>query len=95
MLFKNVGDGNDFQSLNPGEKTRVCKKKIEEFGAESATLLSERQALEKMMDVYSQNSALGDPESIKGQLEENAKRLDKSNEELHKYQVGWNYINVR
>ncbi len=40
-----------------------------------------------MMDVYSQNNALGDPESIKGQLEENAKRLDKSNEELHKYQV--------
>lgn len=87
QLDQNVGDGNDFQSLNPGEKTRVCKKKIEEFGAESATLLSERQALEKMMDVYSQNTALGDPESIKEQLAVNAKRLDKSNEELHKYQV--------
>jgi hypothetical protein len=42
-----------------------------------------------MMDVYSQNNALGDPESIKGQLEVNAKALDKSNEELHKYQVGF------
>ena len=41
-----------------------------------------------MLEVYSHNSALGDPESIKGQLEENAKRLDQSNEELHKYQVG-------
>lgn len=39
------------------------------------------------MDVYSQNTALGDPESIKEQLAVNAKRLDKSNEELHKYQV--------
>lgn len=65
----------------------MCKKKIEEYSAESATLLSERQALEKMMDVYSQNHALGDPNSIKEQLEVNAKSLDKSNEELHKYQV--------
>ena len=48
-----------------------------------------RQALEKMLNVYTNNSALGDPESIKGQLEENAKKLDKSNEELHKYQVSW------
>lgn len=40
-----------------------------------------------MLEVYSQNNALGDPESIKSQLEDNAKRLDQSNEELHKYQV--------
>ena len=46
-----------------------------------------RQGLEKMLEVYSQNNALGDPESIKSQLEDNAKRLDQSNEELHKYQV--------
>jgi hypothetical protein len=58
-------------------------------------LWSERQALEKMMDVYTQNNALGDPESIKGQLEDNGKRLDKSNEELHKYQVGAiDFINI-
>ena len=40
-----------------------------------------------MLDVYSKNNALGDPESIKSQLEENGKRLDACNEELHKYKV--------
>ncbi|XP_046845264.1 formin-binding protein 1-like [Xenia sp. Carnegie-2017] len=83
---KNVGDGNDFQSLNPGEKLRVCKKKIEELSLSSNTLLAERQALEKMLGVYSENTALGDPKSIASQLEDNAKALDKSNEELYKYQ---------
>lgn len=65
----------------------MCKKKIEELSLSSNTLLAERQALEKMLGVYSDNNALGDPKSIASQLEDNAKALDKSNEELYKYQV--------
>ena len=40
-----------------------------------------------MRDVYVQNSALGDPNSLDKQLEENAQKLDKLNQELQKFEV--------
>lgn len=41
----------------------------------------------KMKVVYEQNSALGDPQSVEGQLTENGLKLDKLRQEMHKYQV--------
>jgi len=40
-----------------------------------------------MQEVYRQNSALGDPASLDGQLEENAQQLDQLQKEVTKYQV--------
>ncbi len=40
-----------------------------------------------MRDVYVKNPALGDPNSIDKQLEENGQKLDKLNAELQKYEV--------
>lgn len=39
-----------------------------------------------MKGVYEQNSLLGDPMSVEGQLNESGHRLDKLRQELHKYQ---------
>lgn len=41
----------------------------------------------KMQDVYKQNQALGDPQSLSKQLEENAQKLDKLRLELQKFEV--------
>ena len=41
----------------------------------------------KMQDVYKQNPALGDPQSLSKQLEENAQKLDKLRLELKKFEV--------
>src|SRR6218665_2315634 len=41
----------------------------------------------KMQDVYRQNQALGDPQSLSKQLEENAQKLDKLRQELQKFEV--------
>ena len=41
----------------------------------------------KMRDVYVQNPALGDASSLDKQLAENAHKLDKLRQELHKYEV--------
>ena len=46
-----------------------------------------RDALLKMRDVYVQNPALGDASSLDKQLEENAQKLDKLNQELQKFEV--------
>lgn len=40
-----------------------------------------------MRDVYVQNPALGDASSLDKQLEENAQKLDKLNQELQKFEV--------
>ena len=51
------------------------------------SLFHYRDALLKMRDVYVQNPALGDASSLDKQLEENAQKLDKLNQELQKFEV--------
>ena len=41
----------------------------------------------KMKDVYEQNPALGDPNSIAKQLDENGQKLDQLKQELQKFEV--------
>lgn len=79
-------DGNDFQTLTPGEKTRRCKKKVNELESQAGQLKASRDAMEKMVGVYQQNPSLGDPNTIQQQLNENGKELDAVNVELHKFQ---------
>jgi hypothetical protein len=47
-----------------------------------------RDGLMKMKSVYEANSALGDPMSIEGQLNDSGHRLDKLRQEHQKF-VGW------
>ena len=46
-----------------------------------------REGMLKMKDVYAQNPALGDPNSLDKKLEENGEKLDMFKKELHKYEV--------
>lgn len=47
--------------------------------------LSFSDGLMKMKGVYEANSAMGDPNSVEGQLQENAHRMDKLQKELRKF----------
>ncbi|EDO47148.1 predicted protein [Nematostella vectensis] len=85
-LKKVEGDGNDFQSLPPGQKIRICKKKVSEYESQFSQLQASREAMVKMVGVYQQNPALGDVASVEQQLAENAKELDTVGDELFKYQ---------
>ncbi|KXJ20304.1 cdc42-interacting protein 4 [Exaiptasia diaphana] len=80
------GDGNDFNTLPPGEQVRICKKNIKTFEQQVNQLKSAREAMEKMAQVYQQNPNLGDPASTEEGLRENAKELDRCSMELFKYQ---------
>lgn len=46
-----------------------------------------RDGMQKMREVYTQNSKLGDPASIDKQLQENALKLDKLMLERKKFEV--------
>ena len=45
-----------------------------------------RDGLMKMRQTYEQNNALGDPQSVEGQLTENSQKMDKLQIELKKFQ---------
>ncbi|XP_031562522.1 cdc42-interacting protein 4 homolog [Actinia tenebrosa] len=79
-------DGNDFNTLSPGEQARICKNKIKSLDPQVQQLKSAREAMEKMTGVYLQNPSLGDPASMEEELKGNAKELDKYSQELFKYQ---------
>ena len=46
-----------------------------------------RDGMLKMQDVYRQNPALGDPQTLSKQLDENGQKLDKLRVELQKFEV--------
>ena len=48
--------------------------------------LSIRDGLMKMKQAYEQNPALGDPQSVEGQLAENGQKMDKLQTEIKKFQ---------
>ena len=48
-----------------------------------------RDGLLKMREVYENNPAMGDPASTSKQLEENAQKLDRLQQETQKYEVWW------
>ncbi|EDO43345.1 predicted protein [Nematostella vectensis] len=79
--------GNDFQSLPPGQKIRICKKKVDKFQAEYTKLQTSRDGMVKMVSAFQQNPAMGvDIDKVEQELADNAQQLDKVGEELFKYQ---------
>lgn len=53
----------------------------------NVVVLTKRDGLLKMQDVYRKDAKLGDPRSLNKQLEEVAQELDRLKQELNKYEV--------
>ncbi|KAK7873526.1 hypothetical protein R5R35_008785 [Gryllus longicercus] len=77
----------DFSDLPPNQRKKKLQQKVEEISAKIQQETAARDGLMKMKGVYEQNSALGDPMSIEGQLNESSHKLDKLKQELQKYQA--------
>ena len=57
------------------------------FGFNRYFIVFCRDGLQKLRDVYVQNSSMGDPATVDKDLEKNAKELDMLQQTLTKYQV--------
>lgn len=79
----------DYSDLPPNQRRKKLQQKIDYISAQIQQETAARDGLMKMKVVYEQNSALGDPLSIEGQLTENGQKLDRLRQDLHKYQ---NYL---
>ncbi|XP_076436694.1 formin-binding protein 1-like [Babylonia areolata] len=76
----------DFSDLPPSQRKRKLKQKIDSINKELAKEQSEREGMMKLKDVYTNNPAMGDPNSLDKKLEENAQKLDAIRQELHKFE---------
>ncbi|XP_053381370.1 formin-binding protein 1-like isoform X2 [Mercenaria mercenaria] len=76
----------DFGNIPPAQrKAKLCKR-IDEIRKQIAHETAEREGMIKMKEVYTNNTALGDPNSIDKKLEQNAEKLNHLQAELKKNQ---------
>ncbi|GAB6021977.1 hypothetical protein CHUAL_006138 [Chamberlinius hualienensis] len=78
---------DDYSDLPPNQRKKKLQHKIDAISAQIQQETATRDGLMKMKVVYEQNSALGDPQSIEGQLVKTGYKLDSLRQELHKYQA--------
>lgn len=79
----------DFSDLPPSQRRKQLLKKIDAIKKEVARETAEREGMLKMKEVYVQNPALGDPNSLDKKLDENGEKLDNCRRELQKFE---NYL---
>ncbi|VDI61525.1 formin-binding protein 1 [Mytilus galloprovincialis] len=75
----------DFSDLPPSQRKKQLLKKIDSIKKEITRETAEREGMLKMKDVYVQNPALGDPNSLDKKIEENGEKLDSCRKELSKF----------
>lgn len=73
---------DDYSELPPNQRRKKLTGKIEELEKLVAQETAAHDGLMKMKGVYEGNSALGDPMTIEGQLNESGHKLEKLRAEL-------------
>ncbi|GFQ67519.1 formin-binding protein 1 [Trichonephila clavata] len=76
----------DCSDLPPNQRKKKLQQKIDEIKAKIQQETAARDGLMKMKGVYEQNSAMGDPATVEGQLADNGLKLEKLQNELLKFQ---------
>ncbi|XP_054158056.1 formin-binding protein 1-like isoform X2 [Oppia nitens] len=77
---------DDYADLPPNQRRKRIQAKIDQIVKDIAQETAVRDGLMKMKQAYEQNSALGDPLSVEGQLTENGHKMEKFQTELKRFQ---------
>ncbi|CAG2167372.1 unnamed protein product [Oppiella nova] len=85
---KNNSDDSkdDYADLPPNQRRKRIQAKIDQIHTQFLQETAVRDGLMKMRQAYEQNNALGDPNSVEGQLSENGQKMEKLQTELKKFQ---------
>lgn len=84
---------DDYSDLPPTQRRKKLLSKIQEIEHKIQQERGARDGLIKMKGVYEQNSLLGDPQSVEGQLKECEHKLDKLRNEMNRYQMMLDQVN--
>lgn len=81
------GAKEDYSDLPPNQRRKKLTAKIQEIQQKIQSETAARDGLMKMKIVYEENSQMGDPMTVEGQLNESGHKLEKYKSELVKYQT--------
>ncbi|KAG7266205.1 hypothetical protein CRUP_012634 [Coryphaenoides rupestris] len=74
----------DFSHLPPEQRRKRLQQKIDELSRELQKEVDQRDALNKMKDVYEKNPQMGDPSSLQPKISETIFTMEKLRSEIHK-----------
>jgi len=82
---KTNGSTGDYGNLPPQQRCRKIQQKLEELDSEYSKLTNSLAGVEKMKDVYTQNSKLGNPKDVEPKITEYKIQITKVQSEASKY----------
>ncbi|XP_042337911.1 formin-binding protein 1-like isoform X1 [Plectropomus leopardus] len=74
----------DFSHLPPEQRRKRLQHRIDELSKELQKEMDQRDALNKMKDVYEKNPQMGDPNSLQPKISETICNMEKLRSEIHK-----------
>ncbi|XP_078188625.1 formin-binding protein 1-like isoform X3 [Callithrix jacchus] len=74
----------DFSHLPPEQRRKKLQQRIDELNRELQKESDQKDALNKMKDVYEKNPQMGDPGSLQPKLAETMNNIDRLRMEIHK-----------
>lgn len=80
---------DDYSNLPPNQRRKKLLQELDKTRAQINTLTQAREGLFKLKGSYEQNAALGDPQTIQGEINDVGAKLEKLQTDLEKFQ---NYL---
>ncbi|XP_048395559.1 formin-binding protein 1-like isoform X1 [Stegostoma tigrinum] len=77
----------DFSHLPPEQRRKKLQQKIDELNKELQKEMDQRDALNKMKDVYERNPQMGDSGSLHPKISETICNIDKLRNEIQKHEI--------
>uniref|UniRef100_A0A4W3HHS3 Formin-binding protein 1-like n=1 Tax=Callorhinchus milii TaxID=7868 RepID=A0A4W3HHS3_CALMI len=77
----------DFSHLPPEQRRKKLQQRIDELNRELQKEIDQRDALNKMKDVYQRNPQMGDPGSLPPRITETMSNIDRLRQEVQKNEV--------
>ncbi|XP_031589636.1 formin-binding protein 1-like isoform X1 [Oreochromis aureus] len=74
----------DFSHLPPEQRRKRLQQRIDELNRELQKEMDQRDALNKMKDVYEKSPQMGDPNSLQPKISETICNMEKLRSEIHK-----------
>ncbi|XP_041127224.1 formin-binding protein 1-like isoform X2 [Polyodon spathula] len=74
----------DYSHLPPEQRRKKLQQRIDELSRELQKEVDQRDALNKMKDVYEKNPQMGDPGSLQPKIAETMSNMDRLRVEIHK-----------
>ncbi|KAL3208344.1 hypothetical protein MRX96_039229 [Rhipicephalus microplus] len=77
---------DDYSNLPPNQRRKKLLQELDKTRTQINTMTQAREGLFKLKGSYEQNAALGDPQTIQGEINDIGAKLEKLQTDLEKYQ---------